>query len=67
MTRKNRQLLILLYVEAHAPVIATRIMETIYPTAVRGENSKRRHAFLEIREMENKGMLRRIGAHYYLP
>jgi hypothetical protein len=62
---KDRRLLILLYVEANPGTLATRILEDIYPDAVRGQNSKRRHAFLEIREMETIGFIRRVGARFF--
>lgn len=67
MRLKDRRLLFLFFVEAHPGAIASRIVEIIFPDAVRGENSKRRHAFLEIRDMETKGFLRRVGAQFYLP
>ena len=63
--RKSRWLLILLYVESHAGCIASRIVEDIYPDATRGESSKRRHAFLEVRQVEEKGLIQRVGARFY--
>ena len=64
---KKIRLIILFYVAAHPGCIASHIVEDIFPDAVRGENSKRRHAFLIVREMEKKKFILRKGRKFYLP
>lgn len=66
MNKNYRRLFILLYVEAHPGTIAARIAEAVYPLAVRGENSIRRGAYLDIRDMEEQGFLRRVGSCLYV-